>query len=591
MEFQDFVLQLDRAPGGDGFITRVLRSPAGEAEAPFVSPLLPAELDELWEASLDAREAERGGESRDVGATASSLSRRRLDRELSLEKMGHRLFEALFCGPVRSCWAGSLAGSAQSLDRGLRLKLQINLDEPLLAPLAELPWEYLFSPEHGGFLGLTRRIPIVRHVRLPLPTGQAPVARPLRLLLVSSQPKSMRGLSLAREGERIAKALSDLPGVYTLPLHNPTIETLRERLLQQEFHVLHFMGHGGFDPESGGGALYLTDANGAPVPVGGGLLASHLSGFPSVRLVFLNACDTARANARAPFAGVATALLRSGMPAVIAMQRPIRDSSALDFSRAVYRRLAAGDSMEPAVTEGRLAITRGHGALLEWGTPVLFLRLDDGRLFAREPAVTTVEPAAPPLIAATAPQRSNRPQRALSLFLLAGALAAGGTMAARWSMGPESQTQVSPVLPFHEERPEPSPTPVEPTPTQERPTQEIRAATPPVKPAPSEHREIRTDTPSPPEPRSRPSSYVVSDGSPVSMPDLGVDVGASFHEREGYRFARFWIAPQGGEMLQQPPVMGPKSIAFPAANGTYHLDILTLDLVEKRATVRVRLGS
>ena len=54
MHYQDFVLHLGRAPGG-GFVARVLRSPAGEAEAPFVNPVSPAELDGLWQAAHATR--------------------------------------------------------------------------------------------------------------------------------------------------------------------------------------------------------------------------------------------------------------------------------------------------------------------------------------------------------------------------------------------------------------------------------------------------------------------------------------------------------------------------------------------------------
>ncbi|HYG61614.1 MAG TPA: CHAT domain-containing protein [Thermoanaerobaculia bacterium] len=596
MDYQDFVLQLDRAPGGDGFITRVIRSPAGEAEAPFVNPVRPQDLDFLWEGAEDARKAEGIGNTRDAVSMASSTARDQVEAERSLEELGERLFLALFHGPVRSCWARSLEQSVHDPEKGLRLKLQVNLEDRALAPLMELPWEYLFSPEHRGFLGLQRQTPILRHVRLPLPPGQPPVAQALRVLIVSLQPERMRRLSLARESERIASVLAKLPGVQALPLHNPTVETLRDTLLRQQFHVLHFMGHGGFDTASGQGVLYFAGEGGASVPVGGRLLASHLTGLPSLRLVFLNACDTGRSNASAPFAGVATALLRAGLPAVIAMQQPIRDGAALELSRAVYRRLAAGDPIDAAVTEGRLAIARGHGALLEWGTPVLFLRSDDGRLFeaAAKPSAPPAEPLAPLFPAAPPAPARQGSRRLLSSLLIAAVLAgAAGIGASRWLASPAEESR-GPAR-QQEAVVEPSPTP-EPAPTPEKeekrlvrgdvvqPTRTVPRDEPP---APRVEKEEAPPAPPP----SSPGSYVVSDGGSVSIPVLEVDVGASFHGREGYPFARFWIAPWGGEMLQQPPIMGPKSIAFPAPDGTYHLDVLTLDFEGKRATVRVRFAS
>lgn len=565
MSDQAFLLQLDRAPADQGFIVRVLRSPEGEAEAPFVNPVSPRELDQLWQ--MAARFARRRGHARHVRVEAAGQAPGP-SAESFLEEIGTRLFNALFQGPVRSCWAASVAGTRNS-QRPLRLKLQLNLDDPLLLPLAELPWEYLFSREQGGFLGLHRQTPILRHVRLPRPTDRTPTAEALRLLIVSAQPRTLDQLSLQEEGERIAQVLGTLPGVETLHLHNPSVETLRDALLRKDFHVLHFMGHGGFHAASAQGVLYFTGPDDADLPVGGKLLASHMADLPSLRLVFVNACETARADARAPFAGVATALLQAGVPAVIAMQRPISDASALEFSRSVYRRIAVGDPIDAAVTEGRLAIYRSQGSPLEWGTPVLFLRADDGRLFT---------PALP----------EPRSRHRVTALLLGGALAISSSLAvARMDFGPEPEQITSLTLP----RPKPE---QEPEQKQEKPPESQTA-----KPAPIE-KVVKESAPpqvfeKPPEPPPaapiRSSTYVVSNGSPVSIPDLGVDLGVYLFEREGRFLGRFWVAPAGGETLQQPPVLGPGPIKFPGPAGTYHLDVLDLNREERSATVRLRLVS
>ena len=575
MNYLDFVLQLDRG-ADNGFVARVLRSPAGEAAAPFVNPVCGRELDGLWQVALAARLAERG--FRDIGSPASSPAAGSLAAELSLEELGGRLFRALIQGEVHGCWARSLAEATRDPEGGLRLKLQLDLGDPLLAPLVELPWEYLYSLEHHGFLGLQRRTPILRHLRLPLSGGRAPAAQPLRLLTVSSQPKSLSRLALDDESERIAAALGSLPGVEAIPLRNPTVETLRETLLRQEFHILHFMGHGGFDRTTGQGVLLFAGSNGSPVPVSGALLASHLAGLDSLRLVFVNACETARSGARAPFAGVATALLRAGLPAVVAMQRPIRDSSALEFSRTVYRRLAAGDPIDAAVTEGRLAIARRHGALLEWGTPVLFLRADD-RLFDLRPAA----------VRSLAPARPNRARPILYAGLLAGVVAAAGIVIELkpWSriQGPDRKPQL--VTNSSEPGPAVSTTDLESTPpTSDFEKHDSRGSK--DSDADLDHVKPKQPRPKPPPAPPAITSYALSDGSPVSIPDLNAEVGANFYVREGHGFARFWVATPDQGMLQQPPVVGPGPIEFPAQNGTYHLDVVSLNLAEKRATVRLR---
>jgi len=64
------------------------------------------------------------------------------------------------------------------------------------------------------------------------------------------------------------------------------------------------------------------------------------------------------------------------------MQFRIRDGNAVAFSRAFYRALAAGQSIDGAVADGRLAVfTRAEGDERDWGAPVLHLRAADGVLF------------------------------------------------------------------------------------------------------------------------------------------------------------------------------------------------------------------
>jgi hypothetical protein len=88
------------------------------------------------------------------------------------------------------------------------------------------------------------------------------------------------------------------------------------------------------------------------------------------------------------------------------MQFPISDEAALAFSAMFYRRLAAGDGVDTAVAEGRLAVQRRLPGTLEWGTPALFLRAADGRLFEEAQApVAPRPPAAPePTLVTPAPE-------------------------------------------------------------------------------------------------------------------------------------------------------------------------------------------
>jgi len=168
----------------------------------------------------------------------------------------------------------------------------------------------------------------------------------------------------------------------------PTLSALHRALGERQCHVLHFMGHGGSVAELPERVLFFTAEDGSVDAVRGVDLANQLAGFPTLRLVVLNACQSAAvAEARAAdqgteaFAGVANALVLGGLPAVIAMQLPISDAAAIAFSRAFYQHLAAGDPVDAAVAEGRQAVHLADRLSSEWATPVLFLRTPTGELY------------------------------------------------------------------------------------------------------------------------------------------------------------------------------------------------------------------
>jgi hypothetical protein len=88
----------------------------------------------------------------------------------------------------------------------------------------------------------------------------------------------------------------------------------------------------------------------------------------------------ARNSRQDPFAGVATSLIRQGIPAVVAMQFEITDEAAITFASEFYAAVADGYPVDAAVSEARKAIY-AHPNDVEWGTPVLYSRAPDGVLF------------------------------------------------------------------------------------------------------------------------------------------------------------------------------------------------------------------
>ena len=100
----------------------------------------------------------------------------------------------------------------------------------------------------------------------------------------------------------------------------------------------------------------------------------------SLRLAVLNARKSACASRTDTFAGVAQNLVQQGIPAIIGMQFEISDLAAITFSQELYSAVAGGSPLEAALYEARQAIfINGEG--IEWGTPVLYMRAPEGRIF------------------------------------------------------------------------------------------------------------------------------------------------------------------------------------------------------------------
>ncbi len=388
--YDNFAVKLEPRQG-EVYPVIVLDSPAGQGRGQFKLPLWPETLGPLL---VDLGRAVRGSGSAQSAPTTARKEEQAGWR--SPHQIGDQLFRALFSGRVRTLYDRSLGHIEGQPNRGLRLMLHLDPEHPDLAQLASLPWELLYQNETRDFLSLNHLTPIVRYLDVPRPTRPQPFQPPLRILVVVSSPTGVDPLDLAQERRLIEEAWGQDESVEVRFLEQATTAALRRAMLREPFHVLHYMGHGDFDEPTGRGVLLFEDAQGNPDPISGQALATLLQGVGALRLVFLNACDTARTSRREgvdPFAGVATALVMGGLPAVVAMQFPISDRAAIAFSQEFYHRLAAGDPVDAAVAEGRVATYLADPESLEWVTPVLFMRIPDGRLFdIADPELATRSP-------------------------------------------------------------------------------------------------------------------------------------------------------------------------------------------------------
>jgi hypothetical protein len=377
--FENFDLHISLGEDGRPQV-RVLASSAGESALPAVMPIDPLALVEAF----------------------------RYPRQFSaaqLQALGRQVADALLPrGEVRDLYQRSLGMATAS---GARLRLRLRVDPP---SLAALPWEYAYDESIDDFLVLNPQVAFVRYLSQPVAPRSVTGVAPLPVLLFVGAPDGDVRLDSVGEIQHLLDALADLlphrvtleilfvgaeserqaivslvegrRGVRLLP--EPATLTALRSALRRGVRVVHYTGHGYFDPEQGG-ALLVQDEEGGTEIVDAHTMARQLRGS-QVALAFLNGCDTAIDGTARALMGLAPRLVAAGLPAVVAMQAEIDDRSAIRFAAEFYRSLADGLPLDAAVGEGRKAISRHP---LAWGIPVLFMRSADGQLWQETSSQTT----------------------------------------------------------------------------------------------------------------------------------------------------------------------------------------------------------
>lgn len=287
--------------------------------------------------------------------------------------------------------------------------------------MLRLPWELLYDDQAFLFQGakpvrVRRRLPNTQVLDVPV------VAPPIRILLVSARPEddACGYIDHRASALPLVAAMEALPGLVELQVLNPpTLPALREELERargagRPYHVVHFDGHGVYNPQVGLGGLcfehpddagklverrhitvYTTDSveHGTGI---GSLLREH-----RVPLVFLEACQTAQADKASE--SLASELLKVGVASVVAMTHSVLVETARRFVGAFYQALAQGKRVGDAMLAGqrRLKDDTGRGAIFgsgelrleDWFVPVLYQEKDDPQLFTAVPSPQTLEDA------------------------------------------------------------------------------------------------------------------------------------------------------------------------------------------------------
>jgi tetratricopeptide (TPR) repeat protein len=388
------------------------------AEQPFAGPLdAAAQADLQW--YLERYPTQYGTEVDDARARAIAAN---------LPEWGAGLFGAVFV----SNEARRLFDRFLGHDKKGRV-LTVDSDHP---SVLGQPWELLRDPS-GTFLFLETNRISVRRRQVGAGGGRAPfrltAKKKLHLLFVVSRPKDAGFIDPRADPQAVLDAIdAEAPGRITVEFLRPaTIAGLIKRLEKKRLaavDVLHFDGHGAYDPDGSlaagrgeaaqpGGAGALMRAAGRGEPHQGYLLFEKADGGSDpvsarrlgellhrqkVALVVLSACQSAKLGGNDPMGSVAARLVHAGLPSVLAMTHSVLVDTTRQLFGYFYRELGQAHPVGQALDEARrlLYFEPGRGErqrtagrivleLQDWFVPALYQA-------GRSPALLTGSRAAPP---------------------------------------------------------------------------------------------------------------------------------------------------------------------------------------------------
>jgi hypothetical protein len=299
----------------------------------------------------------------------------------NLVELGRELYNALFQGSLRDSWMMAQA-IAQNQRQVLRLRLGLKGTR-----LPRLPWEVL----HAGDRPLATGTDVAfsrYHYQLgpglwnPRETFVIRPNQPLKILMIVSGPGDQETLELAQEAAHLQEELKrrspyGLPAIELTILEQPGREQLTQALEQGQYQVFHYAGHSNLG-ESGGDVYLVSKKTGLTETLNGDDLAGLLANN-GVQLAVFNSCRGAYTATSSPVDNIkernlAEALVKRGIPGVLAMAERIPDAVALTLTRLLYRNINQGYPIDLSLSRARQGLISAYGSnQLYWALPVLYL--------------------------------------------------------------------------------------------------------------------------------------------------------------------------------------------------------------------------
>ncbi len=298
----------------------------------------------------------------------------------SLVALGQEMYQELFKDTLRDSWS-----CAQGIahNRGEVLQLRLGTKD---RRISSLPWEVL----HVGDRPLATGTDIVfsryqPNTCLPKSTRILTPEEPLKILMAIAAPTDKDSLQLEKEYEALQQELEKNSGqtqIHLDILRQPGREQLTQALEQGKYQVFHYAGHSNWGI-SGGEISLVSNITGLTESLSGKDLAGLLVNN-GIQMAVFNSCRGAYNHVVHPTdegaeINLAEAMVKRGIPGVLAMAERIPDEVSLILTRLFYRNLNQGYPIDLSLNRARQGLISAYGSHeLYWALPVVYLHQEFG---------------------------------------------------------------------------------------------------------------------------------------------------------------------------------------------------------------------
>ncbi|NEP90046.1 MAG: CHAT domain-containing protein [Okeania sp. SIO2C2] len=311
----------------------------------------------------------------------------------SLVALGQQMYQELFKDTLRDSWS-----CAQGIahNRGEVLQLRLGTKD---RRISSLPWEVL----HAGDRPLATGTDVIfsryqPNTCLPKQTRTRTPEDPLKILMAIAAPSDKDSLQLEKEYEALQQELQRNSGeiqIHLDILRQPGREQLTQRLEQGKYQVFHYAGHSNWGI-SGGEISLVSNITGLTESLSGRDLAGLLVNN-GIQMAVFNSCRGAYNHLVNPTddevaLNLAEALVKRGIPGVLAMAERIPDEVSLSLTRLFYRNLNQGYPIDLSLSRARQGLISAYGSHeLYWALPVVYLHQEFDGCLIQKPSNLTNE--------------------------------------------------------------------------------------------------------------------------------------------------------------------------------------------------------